>query len=309
MHRMLPLLLALLLVAGMAPPVITTATPPLATGLASMEWLRCGDPSATRPPVVFIHGTFHGAWCWSEHWMPRFAAAGLECHALSLRGTSGSPCDSKSVKIAEHVADLTSFVEDVLPADSLPPIFVGHSFGGATVLKYLEAGGRASGAVLLCSVPPSGNGPMTLRYLRRSLKRAWLITAGIALKRCVKDAAVARELFFDETMADAALASYMPRFAADSRVGLDVRDFAKNAPSTRADNKGKADWLPRAPPALVLGAARDCVVDREGVEETARFIGTAAEFVPLAHDVMLVDGWEAPADRIIGWIEALGAID
>ena len=140
------------------------------------------------------------------------------------------------------------------------------------------------------------------------MKRAWLITAGFALKRCVKDAAVARELFFDETMADAALASYMPRFAADSRVGLDVRDFAKNAPSTRADNKGKADWLPRAPPALVLGAARDCVVDREGVEETARFIGTAAEFVPLAHDVMLVDGWEAPADRIIGWIEALGAI-
>ena len=74
------------------------------------------------------------------------------------------------------------------------PILVGHSFGGASCLKYLEANLPASGAVLVCSVPPSGNGPMVGRFLRRSLKQAWLITTGFAMKRAATDAQDARWL-------------------------------------------------------------------------------------------------------------------
>jgi len=58
-------------------------------------------------------------------------------------------------------------------------------------------------------------------------------------------------------------------------------------------------------PRLVLGAARDAVVDREGVEETARFLATECEFFDLPHDVMLCRGREAPADRIIEWVNSL----
>ena len=65
----------------------------LSTGL-KMEWLKCGvRTSVSPPPVVFIHGTFHGAWCWEQHWLEHFSKAGLEAHAISLRGTSGSPAD------------------------------------------------------------------------------------------------------------------------------------------------------------------------------------------------------------------------
>ena len=37
----------------------------LSTGL-QMEWLSQPAPSAVGPPVLFVHGTFHGAWCWAE---------------------------------------------------------------------------------------------------------------------------------------------------------------------------------------------------------------------------------------------------
>ena len=37
-----------------------------------------------KPPLVFIHGSFHGAWCWAEHWLPFFAHYGFDCYALSL---------------------------------------------------------------------------------------------------------------------------------------------------------------------------------------------------------------------------------
>ena len=283
-----------------APPALERLTAPLATGLR-VEWLRQqpAEPTST-PPVLFVHGTFHGAWCWAEHWMPYFAAAQIDCHAVSLRGTEGSPIDSAKVKTSEHVADLRAFVDEFLSA---PPVIVGHSYGGAFLLKYLEAGGAAAGAALLCSVPPSGNGPMTGRYLRRmQLSETWRITRGFALKAAATDADLARELFFDDKLPDADLTRYLRNFAADSTCSLDLGEFVSSLPSKRADGaSGRAEWLPRAPPALVLGAARDAIVDAEGVAESARFLGVEPRVLDLPHDVMLADGWEAAADEVLGW--------
>mgnify|MGYP002632279950 CR=1 FL=1 len=94
------------------------------------------------------------------------------------------------------------------------------------------------------------------------------------------------------------------RFAADSRVSLDVANFARNAPAKRTDASGRASWLPSAPPALVVGAASDFIVDGEGVEETAAFLGTAPVVLEgLPHDVMLCGEWEVAADTILSWVE------
>lgn len=38
------------------------------------------------PPLVFIHGSFHAAWCWAEHWLPFYSQQGFDCYALSLLG-------------------------------------------------------------------------------------------------------------------------------------------------------------------------------------------------------------------------------
>ncbi|MFS8016801.1 putative alpha/Beta hydrolase [Helianthus anomalus] len=37
-----------------------------------------------QPPLVFVHGSFHAAWCWSEHWLPFFSENGFDSYALSL---------------------------------------------------------------------------------------------------------------------------------------------------------------------------------------------------------------------------------
>jgi pimeloyl-ACP methyl ester carboxylesterase len=51
-----------------------------------LEVLRAGEGRAGRPPLVFIHGGFAGAWCWDVHFLDWFATRGWECHAPSLRG-------------------------------------------------------------------------------------------------------------------------------------------------------------------------------------------------------------------------------
>ena len=65
-----------------------------------LEWLSCA-PARPKKHVLCIHGTFHGAWCYGEHWLPRLAEKyEVAAHAVSLRGTSGSPCEAKSVGAA-----------------------------------------------------------------------------------------------------------------------------------------------------------------------------------------------------------------
>jgi pimeloyl-ACP methyl ester carboxylesterase len=172
-----------------------------------------------KPPILFLHGSFHGAWCWQEHYLPYFVEKGHPCVAFSWRGTGGTPAGEgvTKVKIVEdHCEDLQALL-DALPSilgddddeNRLLPIVVSHSMGGIIVMKYLDeiyARQRRSettkpnqvfsGIVSMCSVPPSGNSKTTMRYLRRSLFDTYKITVGFVLKKVITDDTICRECFF-----------------------------------------------------------------------------------------------------------------
>ena len=60
-------------------------------------------------------------------------------------------------------------------------------------------------------------------------------------------------------------------------------------------------------PLLVLGAKDDAVISNGDVEKTARAYNTTAEIFPhMAHDMMLEKGWQAVAERIMGWLKEKG---
>jgi pimeloyl-ACP methyl ester carboxylesterase len=68
--------------------------------------------------------------------------------------------------------------------------------------------------------------------------------------------------------------------------------------------------LPRpervAAPLLVLGGRDDWLIGAKQVRATAAVYGTAVEFHPMGHNVMLEPGWAAVAARIDGWLGARG---
>ncbi len=45
--------------------------------------------TSSSPPLLFIHGSYHGAWCWAVKFMPYLAAAGFNCYA-GKRGVGGT---------------------------------------------------------------------------------------------------------------------------------------------------------------------------------------------------------------------------
>ena len=301
------------------------------------------DKSTTnqeKPTLAFLHGSFHASWCWAEHYMPHFASLGYPCVAFSLQGTGGTPAvevGASKVKIASHVADLTAFLKGLsddneecslgLELGSHPEIvLIGHSFGGLTVMKWLEQTFNnndtnnnesqeinLAGVGMLCSVPPSGNGAMTMRFIRRSLIDAWKITAGFVLKKAITDKTNCRELFFggvedDNGIADEDVERYQSYFERDTVATIDLGDLSKKLPSALVDQvTGKAPFVERLPPVFVIGASEDFIVDREGVDETARYMGLedGPLIVDSPHDVMLGRRWRNGADAILDFVGAL----
>ena len=86
--------------------------------------------------VVFVHGAWHGEWCWSEQFLPYFAEHGYPAHAFDLRGhgQSDGATTLRRNRIADYVADLKSVVDGLGGS----PVLIGHSMGGVVVQKYLE---------------------------------------------------------------------------------------------------------------------------------------------------------------------------
>lgn len=271
---------------------------------------------AKRPPILFVHGSFHGAWCWSEYFFEYFNKFGYDCYALSLRGTSSTglpPGDtSTSIQVEQHVSDVSYALQTVREQspESPNPILVAHSFGGLITMKLLEEEKNrvnVSAVAVLCSVPPSGNGKMTSRYMQTRLLDSFRILWGLALKGATLDAGTCRALFFDDNMSNEDVNRYMRNFQADSRVGLDLLALAKVLPSLSATTTGRAPWVVESSeqriPVFVAGAAMDAIVDEEGTAETGVYFGVTPVSLPLPHDVMLCTDWKIAAEALRDWLD------
>ncbi|KAL7515492.1 hypothetical protein ACHAXN_013129 [Cyclotella atomus] len=325
---------------GTSAEIITCRPKVLSPNFLESIFRTDGNKSNKKPVLAFLHGSFHASWCWAEHYMPFFAERGYECVSLSLQGTGGTPAipqGSKKVQISSHVADFDAFLKGLSSkssnnlglelGDNPQVVLIGHSFGGLTIMKWLEkyysssdrADVNLAGVGLLCSVPPSGNGPMTLRYLLRSFKDSYKITVGFAMKKAIVDKTLCRELFFggDEVesgISDEQLEKYQSHFERDTVATIDLKDLAGKLPSKLVDKKsGKApfadDLRSLALKPFVLGATGDFIVDKEGLIETCKYMGLDVQedvkMIDSPHDVMLGAKWMNGAEAILKWIEGV----
>jgi pimeloyl-ACP methyl ester carboxylesterase len=246
------------------------------------------EPSFAAP-LLFVHGAWHGAWCWDAHFLDYFAGQGFTVHAVSLRGHGDSEGKRKLrwTRIADYVEDVAQAAAR-LPS---PPIVIGHSMGGLVVQKYLEQHSAPAG-VLLASVPPSGVLGTTLRLAMRHPLIFAMVNLKLSLYPLVATPALARESFFSEGLSDDLVNDYWERLQDESFLGfLDM--LALNLPRPE---KIKT-------PLLVLGAEKDTVFTTDEVKTTAKAYNTEAEiFTGMAHDMMLEPDWRLVAERMAGWL-------
>lgn len=253
------------------------------------------EPSSDRKPtpILFVHGMWHAAWCWAEHFMPYFAQHGYESHALSLRGhgTSAGHDRLRWTSLNDYVTDVAQVVDEL----KRPPILVGHSMGGVIVQKYLETH-QAPAAVLLASGPPGGLIPATLRVARYQFGSFLKANLTLSLYQIVGTPALYRRVLFSSDIPEQELQKYHRQIQDESyRAYLDMSLLS--LPKPKQVNV----------PMLVLGTTDDYILAPAEVEATARAYGAQVElFSGMGHALILDTGWQFVADDMLKWLDEQG---
>jgi pimeloyl-ACP methyl ester carboxylesterase len=247
--------------------------------------LPAGEAHAT--PLLFVHGAWHAAWVWDEHFLPWFAARGYAAHALSLRGHGASWGTTYLARIEDYVADVALTLR-TLPAS---PVLIGHSMGGFVVQKVAERYG-AKALVLMASVPPSGARRAIAHTIARQPLDALRALSSLNTRAFVDTPAKARDHFYGRAMAEAQVEAYAARIGDESALWL--LDIAGMELPKVARIKA---------PVLALGAADDTLFTPADITATAEAYDGESFVLPnMAHNMMLEPGWEAAADILVRWL-------
>lgn len=246
----------------------------------------------TRPPLLFVHGSFCGAWVWEQHFLPWFAAQGWQAHAVSLRGHGRSGGAVDLYGLDDYVADIAQAVAQI--GDN--PIIIGHSLGGMVAQKYATHH-DVRGMVLMSSVPPSGLGTSAWHMMTSHPHLLWQLGMLQSLgPQAVEPLTIYRCLFSTETPISTVM-QYMPNLQMESRRAT-LELMMPNLPPVDEAT---------APPCLVLGGDQDAFIPVSALEETARFHHADLEIIHgLPHGVMLDATWEMAARAIALWLDRRG---
>jgi pimeloyl-ACP methyl ester carboxylesterase len=259
--------------------------------MSASDPLRAAPAEASqRPPLLFVHGAWHGAWCWADHWLPWFAARGWDCTAVTLRGHGAE-------ETALRWASAADYIDDILAAAAtLPrqPVLIGHSLGGYLVARILEQH-TFPAAALLAPVPAAGSLPALLRGLL--YEPGAILGAALTLNpgRIVHTPRRARRFLFTGDTPEVTVRHALDRLSGESmRVIIETALRLPRASAIRT----------RGVPLLVLAAEADGLFTPAEQERTAQAYGAAHARLPGAgHDLMLAPRWETAARLLAGWLE------
>ncbi|KUL41555.1 alpha/beta hydrolase [Actinoplanes awajinensis] len=264
--------------------------------------------SEIRTPVVFIHGLWLHATSW-QPWSDLFAAQGYDPIAPGWPGEPPTVAAARSnpdavagVGIDDVVAHYAKIVDE-LP---VPPVLIGHSFGGLIVQRLLADHQGAAG-VAIDPAQIKGVKPLPFAQLRSAFpvlgnpanrKRAVSLTEkqfrygfGNALPAAESDVlherwtipSPGRPLF------EAALAN-----------------FAKHSPAavdTAATGRG---------PLLLISGQQDHTVPDVVTRAAYKLYGDATsvtelkQFPDRGHSLTVDAGWRGVADHVLGWLNSQG---
>ena len=249
---------------------------------------------SAHPPVLFVHGAWHGAWCWQTHFMDYFAQAGIATMALDLRGHGNS--EAHGAMRWNRISGYADDVMQIIDTMDEKPVVIGHSMGGLVTQHCMKrAGTKLAGAGLLATVPWHG---------------VWRATSFVALRHplifaeanlrwtlypIVRDADRAKELFLEADVPQAQAETFAAKLCDESYLAyLDMLGL------------GLAGRFEAEMPVMVIGGEKDALFTPASQHSTAqRYNGTCHIIAGAPHDIMLASQWRQAADLFVDWIKKL----
>jgi pimeloyl-ACP methyl ester carboxylesterase len=250
--------------------------------------MTVGRPEAgapPRPPILFVHGMFGGAW-YFEKYQRFFTGRGHPTYALDLRGHHGSRPVAELGRVS-----VNEFVADALEAANHigRPVIIGHSMGGLIAQKLAEAD-AVRAAVFLCAAPPRGIIVSSPTLIWKQLKYLPELLRSMPLVATAKDN--------DDVTLNRVPAAERPalnaRFVAESgRAGLEISLGLITVDAGRI----------RCPVLSVTASDDRFVAPRVGRQIAAKYGVPVLEFPGHGHFILWEPGWEQPAAEIAAWVD------
>jgi pimeloyl-ACP methyl ester carboxylesterase len=101
-------------------------------------------------PLLLVHGSCHGAWCWRDL-LPELAARGIEARAIDLPGRGADPIPAAEVTLEAHADAILQAVEEM----GGRAVVLGHSAAGFPITAAaMRAPDAVEGLIYLCAYLP-----------------------------------------------------------------------------------------------------------------------------------------------------------
>lgn len=263
--------------------------------IAGLNVLKRGPADATtnRPPVLLVHGAWHGAWCWEGNYLDWFAERGHPTWALDLRGHGQSPARRamRWNRLRHYTDDVAAVVSDMPAA----PVVIGHSMGGLIAQHLLSRDVAVRGVGLLASAPHYGVIGATWAVMRERPLDFLRANLELSLYPLVRDPHKAAQMFLDPDTDPETAQAFGQRLGDESYLGfLEMLGLD----------------LPRRPrhgvPACVVGAELDGLFPPTSQQRLARRYQADCHIIAgAAHDLMLSEHWRAGAGHFATWIDTI----
>lgn len=240
------------------------------------------------PQLLFIHGGFHGAWCWDDHFMPWFAARGFDCNAVSYRdhGDSRRTGRHDEWRLKDYVEDVRWAMGQLRET----PILIGHSLGGSIAQK-IAATDSLPGMILLAPSPIGGSNRAALRMA--------LSHPGAMMRAAWKG-----------DLAEA-LPAFLSFFLSDDIPAIERADVAERLNGLTSFRAAADAFYSDTPkpkpldfPVLVASGEHDWSIPQYKNEKLARAYSGDHIVVPTAHDIMCDTRWQDAAEAVLAWLPA-----
>jgi pimeloyl-ACP methyl ester carboxylesterase len=243
----------------------------------------------SHPSLLFIHGGFHGAWCWDEFLLPWFASRGWQANALSLRGHGNS--DGREGMSSWTLADYEDDVGQVLEQIARPTVLIGHSIGGVLAQRSWEHHRQVAGMILYATSPLKPDTSVILRLLRQ---RPFSVLAGQFLGMASAQMRACEPFLFSPAFDPEKVKVYRSRLCIESPKAM--AELFTRAPQKRAEGDRR--------PALVVAGIDDWSIPLSSHKALADAFAAELKVCPGAHDLMLDPQWETNARAMDEWLSA-----
>ena len=245
------------------------------------------QPSGHIPPLLLVHGAWHGAWCWEGNYLDYFAEAGHETWALDLRGhgDSGNTKPLRLTTIGDYIKDVRAVIAE-MPE---PPVVIGHSMGGFICQHLINENLEVKGFGFLASLPHYGVAGAKLKV---HPFKSFLSNITWSLYGLVSNPEHAKYMFLDPGADQETTDRLIDNLGDEAYFALwGMLGFA----------------LPKEPaaqkPICVVGGEADTVVFVEHQEKLAERLGVTPHILAgEPHNLMMSKNWEQSAQIFCDWI-------